>query len=387
IEKAITNPKANVKEKTWRYRGMIYNNVAMDTALSSLYPDALVNAISSYQTARSLDVKGRYADDHDKGLNLTRVIANELAMNAWGVENYEGSAGFFKNAIDAAVANEVVDSTAMSNYALALEKNQMFAESAEAYLKCARIGFNQVQSFLAATDAAVSANNRPLAFQIIAEAKEYSPGDQGILITEFNLFVEEQSLVDEEIELHKQAQDVKGSGDEESSREFELLIDSLERKKETLFEAALTSIMSAANNDSTNAALWVQSGIILGELGLRDESISALSQAISADSMLFDAHYMLGTTYYNDAAKIDEAIREKYDAIFRLTKSQQADKDRMKDEMSSLFQLALPSFMKSYEINPKDCDTLAALQTIYGRLGNTTKEEAIYAERKVVGCR
>ena len=154
-----------------------------------------------------------------------------------------------------------------------------------------------------------------------------------------------------------------------------------------MFEAALTSIMSAANNDSTNAALWVQSGIILGELGLRDESISALSQAISADSMLFDAHYMLGTTYYNDAAKIDEAIREKYDAIFRLTKSQQADKDRMKDEMSSLFQLALPSFMKSYEINPKDCDTLAALQTIHGRLGNTTKEEALYEERKVVGCR
>ena len=41
IDKAIENPKANIKEKTWRYRGNIYTNLAADSALYAQVPDAL----------------------------------------------------------------------------------------------------------------------------------------------------------------------------------------------------------------------------------------------------------------------------------------------------------------------------------------------------------
>ena len=37
IEQAILNPKANVKNKTWRYRGEIYLNISRDSALFSAY--------------------------------------------------------------------------------------------------------------------------------------------------------------------------------------------------------------------------------------------------------------------------------------------------------------------------------------------------------------
>ena len=47
IDKAIEDPKANVKEKTWRYRGNIYTNLASDSALYASVPDALEKAAMS----------------------------------------------------------------------------------------------------------------------------------------------------------------------------------------------------------------------------------------------------------------------------------------------------------------------------------------------------
>ncbi|MFT6279498.1 MAG: hypothetical protein ACJAU0_002329, partial [Flavobacteriales bacterium] len=44
IDKAITNEKAAAKEKTWRYRGNIYMQVALDSAMFLNNPDALDEA-------------------------------------------------------------------------------------------------------------------------------------------------------------------------------------------------------------------------------------------------------------------------------------------------------------------------------------------------------
>ena len=60
IEQAILVEKAAIKEKTWRYRGEIYLNIAADTAVYAEFPDALVIAKDSYLKAIELDTKGRY---------------------------------------------------------------------------------------------------------------------------------------------------------------------------------------------------------------------------------------------------------------------------------------------------------------------------------------
>ena len=41
IDEAITLEKAAIKDKTWRYRGEIYLNIAQDSVLSRAYPQAL----------------------------------------------------------------------------------------------------------------------------------------------------------------------------------------------------------------------------------------------------------------------------------------------------------------------------------------------------------
>ena len=44
IEQAILVEKAAIKDKTWRYRGEIYLNIATDPEISAEYPNALVLA-------------------------------------------------------------------------------------------------------------------------------------------------------------------------------------------------------------------------------------------------------------------------------------------------------------------------------------------------------
>ncbi len=76
IDKAIEDPKANIKEKTWRYRGNIYTNLAADSALYAQVPDALEKAAMSLAKADELDVKKRYAQ------NASADVAVELPLRA-----------------------------------------------------------------------------------------------------------------------------------------------------------------------------------------------------------------------------------------------------------------------------------------------------------------
>ena len=82
IDEAITVEKAALKEKTWRYRGEIYLNIAKDTALVSAYPNALWTAKDAYLKARELDVKGNYDREIITGLGLVQTTAANQGINA-----------------------------------------------------------------------------------------------------------------------------------------------------------------------------------------------------------------------------------------------------------------------------------------------------------------
>jgi hypothetical protein len=75
IDEAITVEKAMAKEKTWRYRGEIYLNIAKDTALMAAFPQALWTAKESYIKARELDTKGNYEREIVTGLGIVQTTA------------------------------------------------------------------------------------------------------------------------------------------------------------------------------------------------------------------------------------------------------------------------------------------------------------------------
>ena len=80
IEQAILNPKANVKNKTWRYRGEIYLNISNDSTLFVAFPKALDFALESFQKALILDKKGSYKSEVITSLNRLNVSCTAEAL-------------------------------------------------------------------------------------------------------------------------------------------------------------------------------------------------------------------------------------------------------------------------------------------------------------------
>ena len=102
IDRAITNEKAKVKEKTWRYRGNIYMNISEDSLLFIKYPNALNTSIESYSKAMELDPRGSYKTEQVQGITRAQVLANNNASGFYGQENYKRAAEMFQTSIKAA---------------------------------------------------------------------------------------------------------------------------------------------------------------------------------------------------------------------------------------------------------------------------------------------
>ena len=122
IEQAILNPKANVKNKTWRYRGEIYLNISRDSALFAAYPDALVRSRDSYMKAQELDSKGSYASEIQIGLGQVQMASNNMGIGKYNTGDFAGAGAFFDLSADIAFAFDATDTMAIYNAALCYEK-------------------------------------------------------------------------------------------------------------------------------------------------------------------------------------------------------------------------------------------------------------------------
>jgi len=69
INEAINDPKTGVQAKTWYYRGAIYEAIYGDTSFRRKNPDALAEAVKSYEKAMEIDPKNQWKSEIQQGLN------------------------------------------------------------------------------------------------------------------------------------------------------------------------------------------------------------------------------------------------------------------------------------------------------------------------------
>jgi tetratricopeptide (TPR) repeat protein len=123
IEKAMSNPKATEKEKTWRYRGQIYYNVVTKGGeLAKSYPNALRLSLESYLKARELDTKGFYEREILLAIGLLQTAANNAGIELYNAGDFGNAGTQFDLAHEVALSFKGVDTVAVFNAALCYEK-------------------------------------------------------------------------------------------------------------------------------------------------------------------------------------------------------------------------------------------------------------------------
>ena len=326
IEEAITIEKAAIKDKTWRYRGEIYLNIANDSVLSIQYPQALWTAMESYTKAKELDVKGSYEREIITGLGLVQTTAGNQGINDYVEEKFETAAAKFDLSAEVAGMFEVVDTMAIFNAALCYEKSNNVDLAVARYKTCGGHGYQVPNVYLFVANLLRQADRDEEALIELQAARE--------------LFPREQSLIIEELNIYLEAKD---------------------------FERAENNLKLAAEGDPTNEILWFSLGSVYDNLGKSEMAAEAYLKALELDANYFDANYNLGAMYFNEAvAGINEA-NDMWKP--RMTKAESAKQKELEEAAKAKFMEARPFLEAAHESNPEDIDTIRSLRDIYARTG------------------
>ena len=330
IEQAIQNPKANVKNKTWRYRGEIYLNISKDSALFAAYPDALVRAKDSYMKAQELDSKGSYASEIQVGLGQVQMAASNAGIGNYNTGNFGAAGAFFDLGAEIAQAFEATDTMAIYNSALCYEKAGEVDLAVARYRACADIEYQVPNVFLFISNLYRENGREAEALETLAEARTLYPREQSLIIEELNIY-----LTNEE------------------------------------FDKAKENLALAAEQDPTNEILWFSLGSVLDNLGNAEEAIEAYKKALEIKADYFDANYNLGALYFNQAVQGINAANDMWKP--RMTKAESDAQKQMENDAKSLFETAKPFLEAAHATDANDLETMRSLRDIYTRTGDDDK--------------
>ena len=342
IEQAIENPKANVKNKTWRYRGEIYLNISKDSTLFAAFPDALTIAKDSYMKAKELDTKGSYAQECQIGLGQVQMAASNAGITQYNTGDFGRAGGFFDLSAEIASAFEATDTMALYNSALCYEKAGNVELAVARYQACADIQYQVPNVFLFISNLYRTSGQEDLALQTLADARKAYPREQSLIIEELNIY-----LTNEE------------------------------------FDKAKENLALAAEQDPTNEILWFSLGSVLDNLGNADEAIEAYLKALEVKADYFDANYNLGALYFNQAV---QGINEANDMWKpRMTKAESDAQKKLEDDAKALFATAKPYLEAAHAKDGEDVETIRSLRDVYARTGDDDKLLDMSAKLKALG--
>ena len=326
IEEAIGVEKAAIKDKTWRYRGEIYLNIATDSALSLEFPEALWIAKESYLKAQELDTKGNYKREIITGLGLVQTTAGSQGIGDYTSENYQQAAAKFDLSADIAGLFDVIDTMAIFNAALCFEKSNDVDLAVARYKTCGSYGYQVPNVYLFVANLLRLDDRVEEALTELQAARALFPREQSLIIEELNIYLENKD-----------------------------------------YERAEMNLKLAAEGDPTNEILWFSLGSVYDNLDKTELAAEAYLKALEINAQYFDANYNLGAMYFNDAV---QGINEANDMWKpKMTKAESAKQKALEEAAKEKFMEARPFLEAAHASNAEDLDTIRSLRDIYARTG------------------
>ncbi len=346
IEPAITNEATANKEKTWRYRGNIYAQIALgtDEALKAKFPDALKKSAESLIKAKELDAKGSYKDENNQLLQNLQIAALNGGNDAFTAKDYDKAIADYNESEAIAKALGRVDTNAVFNSALAYESKGDLDMAMQRYQQCIDIGYN-----------------KPDVYRYLASMKKRKGDLDGAIATTKQgvaRFPDNKELRLDEVAFLLEADKM---GEAEAS-----VKDAIKNDPEN---PVLYSVLGSLYDGKANPKEGeVSEQDMLKWYGLAEE---AYQQSIKVDPNFFDSYYNIGVLYNNRAAYEYDKCNQIKDEKQYLACKTEADK---------IYQKTIPYFEKAHELKPEDRAAMQQLKVIYAKTGDEAKYNAIKKE-------
>ncbi len=363
IDNAFATGAVDNDASAWAIKGEIYSELAKaDAAIKMIDPKAkLKNSEASYTAFEafkmSIDkaLKESGKKDAYNGLNELIPLLSTSGLEYFYAQDFEKAYRDFKAIIDAyGIAknaklvtpldkaedlNNQYYITALS--ALSAGKD---AEAGEWYEKALN-GGNQGAEIYDGLFRSFQKVDPAKSERYLAEGRAKYPDDNSLLFSEINLYLSQgklSSLIDK-LELASQKEPDNIS-----------VINTLGNVYDKLYQDA------NEKGDTKEADLYF------------GKAMETYNKALVKDPANNFANYSMGTLYYNKAANYVKQMQTLGDD---LSKEGMKKYDEAEKNMFSMFDTALPYFIKAEESDPKDRNTLIALREIYARKNQLDKAE------------
>lgn len=322
IDKAINDPKAVTKEKTWRYRGEIYLSIASSPELSPQFPNAVQTCKESYFKSMEIDSKKEWIQENTTGLSTLQALVLENAGKQYEGNDFCGAMGNFSVARDISTRFGIVDSAAIYNGAFCAERCGKMEEALAGYQESAKIGYNVPQVYGSIVELYNKMGKKDEAVKTLSDARAKYPKDADLLRAEVNVYLTDQK-----------------------------------------YDQALGLLKDLTAQDPLNEMIWFVLGVTNEKLGKVAEQEAAYLKALEINPKYFDALFNLGATYYNQGV-------EKYKECDKIPPREAAKYDGCVIDANKIFAKSIGYFETAYGERSTDKDIINALKEAYVRVGN-----------------
>lgn len=327
IDAAALNESSMNMDKTWYYRGLIYQNIYKHVKYGNLVDDPLTEAYNSFVKSKTLDGKSDNIEDINKRLILLTAQFGEQGGEFFKNGKYNEALNAFENVLK---VNET-DSSVMFNCAISADKAGNKEKAKLYYTKLISLQYNDVKIYNLLAAMYKAENNDTKAFEVIQQGRKAFPGDNNLMIEELNYFLSNGKSVE-----------------------------------------AIASLEKAVQADPTNASLFLAQGNLLDKAGQPEKAAESYKKAIALKSDYFDAYYNLGAMYFNQGAELANKAND-------IPPKEFAKYEQAKKKFDAIFKQAQPFLEKAWELNPKDNSTMSSLKQVYLRTGETEKMNKVKA--------
>ncbi len=362
LEEAFKDPKVASEVKSWLTKGEIHYNIGdSEVKTKLLNPDAPINdptsgieAFDAYMKAFEMAEKKGDMKNAIKGLQETGTLLNTLGVELYRVQDYENAFATFEAEIKLCnFLREQEEDCLLDSGTLYTEKLYFagltayyanLPESAIDLLKKAKeTGTDEASLYTVIYESYKSMDMAEEGLAYLDEGRKKFPDDSGLLFSEINHYLAAGEL----------------------DRMIGKLKEALEKEPENI--SVILTLGQVYDELQVKAT---ESGDVEAANEYFENSLDYYKRALDMDPDNFDLNYSLGALFYNKAAGMTVALNE---AANDFSAAGTKKYDDLKTQMSSLFDQALPYFLKADSIDGQDANTLIALKEIYARKDNFEK--------------
>ncbi len=337
IDEASVHEKTMLKPKTWYYRGLIYQDIAVttDQKFKDLDPKPLTVALQSYLKALLLDSKKSLYNEIILQLTQMSVLLINKGIEDFNQSSFELALENFENSlrIDSLPDLSRIDTMTIFNAGVAADKAKNYDKALKYYSLAASYKYEGPKVYTFIGNIYKEKGDTLKAVQTLKDGIASFPENNATLMVEL-------------INFYLQA-DKTGE--------------------------ALEYLNLAIQNDPSNYSYYFARGTLYDKMKDFENAKISYEKSIELNKDYFDAYYNLGALFYNKAVELIKVAND-------IPAKEQKRYDETINNAKEQLKLAMPFLEKANELDPNEMNTLLSLKEIYVRLALYDKANAVKAK-------